>query len=169
LTPKEAYAIDSGVEHLAFDFSQFAILDTIGRPDLKLSNTTPSPSSVGAGGSVNVNYSLTNAGAAPSPSVVTTIRLTPIHSTPGAPVDLVPTSQAPSAGQIYPLDNRTESVVVQIPTLAAPGSYLISVIVSTAGGLPENASTLADNTQTRELTVTAGLGFRKANPIGRVP
>jgi hypothetical protein len=167
LSPKSAYAIDSGVEHLAFDFSQFAIMDTTGRPDLKLSSTALSARDVSPGALLTVNYSLTNGGAAPSPNVVTTIRLTPTHLTPGGPIDLVPTSQAPSASQLFPLDSRTESVVVRIPERHPAGSYVVTVIIGTANGLPEKTATLTDNTQVRELMVR-GLSFRVGNPIGRM-
>jgi hypothetical protein len=168
LTPKSAYAIDSGVEHLAFDFSQFANLDTTGRPDLRVSQTALSLRTVLAGGLLTVSYSLTNGGTAPSPSVVTAIRLTPTGLTPGGPITLVPTAQAPSASMIYPLDSRVESVVVRIPDSMAGGSYIIGPVVSTAAGLPENPPTLIDNAQVRELTVTR-LSTRLGNPIGANP
>ncbi|MEO8337285.1 MAG: hypothetical protein ABI664_20070 [bacterium] len=168
LTPKEAYAIDNGVEHLAFDFSQFAIIDTIGRPDLRLSGTALSLRDVTVGGAVTVTYSLTNGGAAPSPGVSTVIRLTPKGLTPGAPVDLVPTAQAPATGMIFPLDSRTEAVVVQIPANMPAGNYAMGPVVTSTTGLPENGSTLTDNSQFRELTVRA-LSFRVAKPIQRVP
>jgi hypothetical protein len=168
LTPESAYAIDSGIEHLAFDFSQFGIIDTTGRPDLKVSNTVLSLRSVNVGAQLTVNYTLANVGAAPSPAVVTAIRLTPTGSTPGSPITLVPSGPAPSASTIYPLDNRGESVVVRIPDNLAAGSYNIGPVVSTAAGLPENPAKLADNTQTRELTVTR-LNIRVGNPIGGSP
>jgi hypothetical protein len=168
LTPKSAYAIDNGVEHFTLDFSQFANLDTTGRPDLKLSSTALSVRDVNAGGLVTVTYSLTNGGAAPSPGVATIIRLTPKGLTPGAPIDLVPVSQAPSASRIFPLDSRLESVVVRIPDRTAAGSYVLGPVVASINGLPENAGNLADNGQVRELTVKR-MGFTATNPIGRFP
>jgi hypothetical protein len=168
LTPESAYAIDSGVEHLAFDFSQFAILDTTGRPDLRVSQTALSLRNINAGSLLTVSYSLTNGGTAPSPAVVTAIRLTPTGITPGGPITLVPTAQAPSASTIYPLDSRQESVVVHIPDSMAAGTYVIGPVVSTAAGLPENPLTLPDNSQQRELTVTRLL-TRIGSPIGGNP
>lgn len=168
LTPKDAYAIDNGVEHLAFDFSQFAIIDTTGRPDLRVSQTALSVRTVTTGGSVTVSYSLTNGGAAPSPSVVTAFRLTPTKATPGSPITLVPQAPAPSSSMIYPLDSRQESVIVRIPENVAAGSYTLGPVVSTAAGLPEKAGTLTDNAQARELTVTK-LSFRVGSPIQQVP
>ncbi|MEO5815378.1 MAG: hypothetical protein ABIT20_08875 [Gemmatimonadaceae bacterium] len=166
LTPKSAYAIDNGVEHLSFEFSQFANLDTIGRPDLRVSQTALSLRNVPAGGLVTISYALTNGGTAPSPSVVTAIRLTPTGLTPGSPITLVPSGQGPLASSIYPLDSRLESVTVRIPDGMAVGSYVIGPVVSTAAGLPENGPTLTDNSQTRELTVTK-LSFRAGSPIGQ--
>ncbi len=172
-TPKDAYAIDSGVEHLSFEFSQFANLDTTGRPDLKVSQTALSLRSISTGGLLTVSYSLTNGGTAPSPAVVTAIRLTPTGLTPGSPITLVPSAQAPSASTIFPLDSRLESVVVRIPDNLSAGSYRIGPVVSTAAGLPENPPTLADNSQSRELTVTRLAGRIgnpiSGNPIGRMP
>jgi hypothetical protein len=167
LTPKSAYAIDNGVEHLSFEFSQFANLDTIGRPDLALSGTATSLRDVAAGGLLTVTYSLTNGGTAPSPGVSTIIRLTPRGVNAGPPVDLVPVGPAPSASKIFPLDSRNESVVVRIPDRMAGGAYLIGPVVTSTNGLPEDSGKLANNAQVRELTVHA-LTFRVASPVGRM-
>jgi len=161
LTPESAYAIDSGIEHLTFDFSQFGIIDTTGRPDLRVTQTALSVRTVQAGGLVTVGYSLTNNGAAPSPTVNTTFRLTPTGLTPGSPITLPARAPVPTTGGIFPLDSRGESVTVRIPDNIAGGTYVLGPVVSTAGGLPEKASTLADNAQTRELTVT-----RTASSLG---
>jgi hypothetical protein len=155
LTPKDAYAIDNGEEHNTMLFSQFADMDTTGRPDLRVSQSAVSSRTVTAGDVVTLTYSLTNGGAAPSPGVVTTIRLTPTGSTPGGPLDLVPAVQGPSATGIFPLDARLETATVRIPDRLAAGTYTLGAIVSTIGGLPEKTTTLADNTQLRELTVLA--------------
>ena len=153
LTPKSAFAIDNGVEHRTRIFSQFANMDTIGRPDLQVSQGALSSRSVATGDAVTITYSLTNGGAAPSPGVATIIRLTPTGATPGGPIDLVPAVQGPSASGIYPLDSRVESAIVRIPDRVGAGTYTIGPIVSTTGGLPENAVTLGDNSSLRELTV----------------
>ncbi len=168
LTPKSAYAIDNGVEHFTQDYSQFANMDTTGRPDLRLSSTTLSLRDVNAGGLLTVSYSLTNGGAAPSPGVSTIIRLTPRGLTPGTPIDLAPVAQAPSASRIFPLDSRVESVVVRIPDRIAAGSYVIGPVVTSINGLPEKSGKLADNAQVRELTVKR-FGFTVGSPIGRIP
>ncbi len=153
LTPRSAYAIDNGEEHRTRLFSDFANMDTTGRPDLQVSQGALSSLSVTAGDVVTMTYSLTNGGAAPSPGVATIIRLTPIGTTPGSPIDLVPAVQGPSASGIYPLDSRVESAVVRIPDRVGAGTYTLGAIVSTTGGLPENAATLGDNRLLRELTV----------------
>ena len=154
VTPKSAYAIDNGEEHNTFLFSTFANMDTTGRPDLQVSQTTLSTRTVSLGSTVTVTYSLTNGGAAPSPGVVTALRLTPTGLTPGVPVDLVPLA-APSAGQIFPLDSRVEAVTVKFKEPIRPGTYTLGPVVSTTGGLPENSQTMADNRQAREITVKA--------------
>jgi hypothetical protein len=158
-TPQSAYAIDNGVEHFTFEFSTFANMDTIGRPDLQVSQTTLSLRTVSLGGTVTVNYSLTNGGTAPSPGVVTALRLTPTGLTPGVPVDLVPLLAAPSTASIFPLDSRVEAVTVKFTEPIKPGTYTLGPVVSTTGGLPEKSQTMTDNRQVREITVQA-LTFR---------
>ncbi|MEP6729204.1 MAG: hypothetical protein ABJE10_01135 [bacterium] len=152
VTPKDAYAIDNGVEHFALEFSKFANMDTTGRPDLQALHVMLSLRTVSRGGTLNVTWTLANAGAAPSPGVATVLRLTPTGNTPGGPIDLVATTP-PSVAGIFPLDSRTQTVSVKITEGVASGTYTLGPIVSTTGGLPEKSSTLGDNRQARELTV----------------
>ena len=152
LTPRSAYAIDNGVEHNTFAFSQFVNMDTIGRPDLVVSQTALSQSSVTRGSAVTVSWSLSNGGTAPGPGVVTTIKLSPAAGTPGGAVTLRAAS-ALSSATIYPLDARAEVAVVTIPESVAPGRYTLGPTVSTTGGLRETLLSMANNRQVREITI----------------
>lgn len=153
VTPRNAYAIDNGEEHNTFAWSSFENVDTIGRPDIRVSASTLSASLVPAGGTVTLTYTLGNGGAAPSPVVNTVFRLTPTGTTHGAPIDLVPSPAPVWNGPLFPEATRSASVVVTIPPAIAWGTYTLGAVATTADGLPEVAGTLGDNAQPIAVTV----------------
>ena len=153
VTPRNAYAIDNGEEHNTALWSEFENVDTLGHPDIKVSGSTLSASPVLAGSAVTLTYTVGNGGTAPSPVVNTVIRLTPTGTTPGAPIDLVPTPAPTWNGPLFPDETRAGSAVVTIPAGVAGGTYTLGAVASTAGGAAESAGTLGDNSQPVALVV----------------
>jgi hypothetical protein len=153
VTPKSAYAIDNGEEHNTLLFSTFANADTIGRPDLQVTQSALSSTTVVAGSAVTLTFTVVNGGTAPSPVVNSEFRLTPTGSTPGGPIGLMPLPAAPWHGPLFPEDNHADAVTVILPNNLAGGTYTLGPVVRTAGGLPERPGTLADNERPVVLTV----------------
>ena len=153
MTPRAAYAIDNGEEHNTFLWSDFENVDTLGHPDIKVSGSALSAPSVLAGSAVTLTYTVGNGGTAPSPVVNTVIRLTPTGTTPGVPIDLVPSPALSWNGPLFPEETHVASAVVTIPGAIAGGTYTLGAVASTAGGVAEAAGTLGDNSQPLALAV----------------
>lgn len=153
VTPRDAYAIDNGEEHNTFSWSTFENVDTLGHPDIQVSGSALSAPSVVAGGAVTLNYTVGNGGTAPSPVVNTLIRLTPTGTTPGAPINLLPSPAPVWNGPLFPEETFSASAVVTIPAAVAGGTYTLGAIARTAGGVAELAGTLRDNAQPVALRV----------------
>ena len=153
LTPRSAYAIDLGAETNTLTFSNFAMLDTIGHPDIAVSAGS-TPATATSGSPTTVTYTVSNNGTAPSPGVAATFQLTPTAVTiASTPIVLVPTSP-PSSASLFPLQSRTETVTLPIPAALASGNYTITVSLASTGGVAELASTLGNNSVALPVAIT---------------
>ena len=169
VTPRDAYAIDNGEEHNTFSWSTFENVDTLGHPDIQVTGSALSASAVVAGSTVTLNYTVGNGGTAPSPVVNTLIRLTPTGTTPGAPINLLPSPAPVWNGPLFPEETFSASAVVTIPAAVAGGTYTLGAVARTAGGVPEIAGTLGDNAQPVALRVhprVPGVGADRV-PVGQ--
>jgi hypothetical protein len=150
LTPENLYAVDNGEEHNTRFFSEFTNADTSGHPDLAVTASSASATSLVVGDPLTLSYSVANIGTAHSPVVNTVIRLTPVGETDEPSVTLTPAS-AISTAALYPEESRPGSAAVTIPADVAPGSYTLTALVSSANGLTEVA--LENNADPVAITV----------------